>query len=96
MIMAYNPWRERAATAGRPTDGAAPIASHSPLRTPRLAGMSAVTLAARLVAEADAADVVDLKVSVDSTDNRTHQHATNMGRRQRPSGRSQAGIHTGG
>jgi transposase len=46
---------------------------------------------ARLVAEADAAGEVDWTVSVDSTVNRAHQHATNMSRVVRP-----AGVHTGG
>lgn len=41
---------------------------------------------ARLVAEADAAGAVDWKVSVDSTINRAHQHATNLGRVERPVG----------
>jgi transposase len=35
---------------------------------------------ARLVAEADAAGLVDWRVSVDSTINRAHQHATNSPR----------------
>jgi len=46
---------------------------------------------ARLVAEADAAGDVDWTVSVDSTVNRAHQHATNSSRIERP-----AGVHTGG
>ena len=46
---------------------------------------------ARLVAEADAAGEVDWTVSVDSTVNRAHQHATNTSRVERP-----AGVHTGG
>jgi transposase len=46
---------------------------------------------ARLVAEADAAGEVDWTVSVDSTVNRAHQHATNMSRTERP-----VGVHTGG
>jgi transposase len=46
---------------------------------------------ARLVAEADAAGQVDWTVSVDSTVNRAHQHATNMTRVERP-----AGSDTGG
>lgn len=46
---------------------------------------------ARLVAEADAAGQVDWTVSVDSTVNRAHQHATNMSRVERP-----AGVHAGG
>jgi len=41
---------------------------------------------ARLVADADAAGEVDWKVSVDSTINRAHQHATNLGRVERPTG----------
>jgi len=46
---------------------------------------------ARLIAEADAAGEVDWSLSVDSTVNRAHQHATNLGRVERP-----AGVHTGG
>jgi transposase len=46
---------------------------------------------AHLLAEADAAGKVDWIVSVDSTVNRAHQHATNMSRVERP-----AGVHTGG
>ncbi len=42
---------------------------------------------ARLVAEADATGEVDWVVSVDSTINRAHQHATNMTRVERPFGR---------
>ena len=45
---------------------------------------------ARLVAEADAGEV-DWTVSVDSTVNRAHQHATNLSRVERP-----AGVSTGG
>jgi len=45
----------------------------------------------RLIAEADAAGEVDWTVSVDSTVNRAHQHATNISRVERP-----AGVHTGG
>lgn len=41
---------------------------------------------AYLVAEADAAGEVDWQVSVDSTINRAHQHATNLGRVERPAG----------
>lgn len=41
---------------------------------------------ARLVAEADAAGEVDWQLSVDSTVNRAHQHATNLGRVERPAG----------
>lgn len=44
------------------------------------------TIHARLVAEADAAGDLDWKVSVDSTVNRAHQHATNLGRVERPAG----------
>ena len=40
---------------------------------------------ARLVAEADAVGRVDWTVSVDSTVNRAHQHATNMSRVERSS-----------
>jgi transposase len=46
---------------------------------------------ARLVAEADAAGQVDWTVSVDSTINRAHQHATSMGRAERPAGRLTGG-----
>jgi transposase len=46
---------------------------------------------ARLVAEADAAGEVDWRVSVDSTVNRAHQHATNMTRVERPAGRRTGG-----
>jgi transposase len=49
---------------------------------------------ARLVAEADAAGEVDWSVSVDSTINRAHQHATTL-RRIESVGRV-SGIHTGG
>lgn len=41
---------------------------------------------ARLVAEADAAGEVDWVVSVDSTVNRAHQHATNKTRAEAPAG----------
>ena len=41
---------------------------------------------ARLVAEADAAGLVDWKVSVDSTINRAHQHATNSPRAEARTG----------
>lgn len=41
---------------------------------------------ARLVAQADTAGEVDWKVSVDSTINRAHQHATNLSRVERPAG----------
>lgn len=46
---------------------------------------------ARLVAEADAAGEVDWSVSVDSTINRAHQHATSMARVERPAGRLTGG-----
>jgi len=46
---------------------------------------------ARLVAEADAAGAVDWTVSVDSTINRAHQHATSMSRAERPAGRLTGG-----
>jgi len=49
---------------------------------------------ARLVAEADAAGEVDWAVSVDSTINRAHQHATTL-RRRESVGRV-AGTTTGG
>jgi transposase len=41
---------------------------------------------ARLVAEADAEGDVDWQVSVDSTINRAHQHATTLSRVERPAG----------
>jgi transposase len=41
----------------------------------------------RLVAEADAAGEVDWQVSVDSTINRAHQHATTLSRVEEPAGR---------
>lgn len=41
---------------------------------------------ARLVAEADAVGDLDWMVSVDSTINRAHQHATNRSRVERPAG----------
>ena len=47
---------------------------------------------ARLVAEADATGEVDWVVSVDSTINRAHQHATNMTRIERPPGRVTGGC----
>ncbi len=49
---------------------------------------------ARLVAEADAAGVVDWTVSVDSTITRAHQHATTLPRTE--SVDRVAGTHTGG
>ncbi len=49
---------------------------------------------ARLVAEADAAGVVDWTVSVDSTITRAHQHATTLPRTE--SMDRVAGTHTGG
>jgi transposase len=42
---------------------------------------------ARLVAEADAVGEVDWTVSVDSTINRAHQHATTLSRVEEPAGR---------
>jgi transposase len=45
---------------------------------------------ARLLAEADAADDIDWMVSVDSTINRAHQHATNTARVEQPAGDSRA------
>lgn len=45
---------------------------------------------ARLIAEADAAGEVDWTVSVDSTINRAHQHATNTRRLEQPAGDSRA------
>jgi len=42
---------------------------------------------ARLVAEADAAGDLDWNVSVDSTINRAHQHATTLRRVEEPAGR---------
>ena len=50
---------------------------------------------ARLVAEADVSGGVDWAVSVDSTINRAHQHATTMSRVERPAGRQAKGL-TGG
>ena len=41
---------------------------------------------AHLLAQADATGEVDWQVSVDSTINRAHQHATNLGRVERPAG----------
>ncbi len=46
---------------------------------------------ARLVAEADAAGAVDWNVSVDSTINRAHQHATTLSRIEGPAGRRTGG-----
>ena len=46
---------------------------------------------ARLIAEADAAGDLDWIVSVDSTVNRAHQHATNRSRIERPAGRLTGG-----
>ena len=46
---------------------------------------------ARLVAEADAAGDLDWMLSVDSTINRAHQHATTLSRQERPSGRLTGG-----
>jgi transposase len=42
---------------------------------------------ARLVAEADAVGDLDWNVSVDSTINRAHQHATTLSRVEEPAGR---------
>ena len=42
---------------------------------------------ARLLAEADAVGDLDWKVSVDSTINRAHQHATTLSRLEAPAGR---------
>ena len=42
---------------------------------------------ARLVAQADAIGEVDWTVSVDSTINRAHRHATTLSRAERPAGR---------
>ena len=42
---------------------------------------------ARLVAEADATGDLDWNVSVDSTINRAHQHATTLRRVEEPAGR---------
>lgn len=41
---------------------------------------------ARLVADADAVGDLDWTISVDSTVNRAHQHATNRRRTERPAG----------
>lgn len=46
---------------------------------------------ARLIAQADAAGEVDWMVSVDSTINRAHQHATTLSRTERPAGRLTGG-----
>lgn len=46
---------------------------------------------ARLVAEADAAGRVEWNVSVDSTINRAHQHATTLSRVEAPAGRRTGG-----
>lgn len=45
---------------------------------------------ARLLAEADAAGKIDWMLSVDSTINRAHQHATNAIRVEQPAGDSRA------
>jgi len=50
---------------------------------------------ARLLAEADAAGEVDWTVSVDSTINRAHQHATNLTRMEKPPGRRPRGPRGG-
>jgi transposase len=50
---------------------------------------------ARLLAEADAAGQVDWTVSVDSTINRAHQHATTLSRVEEPAGRRSRRL-TGG
>ncbi len=49
------------------------------------------TIHARLVAEADAAGAIDWNVSVDSTINRAHQHATTLSRVETPAGRRTGG-----
>lgn len=41
---------------------------------------------ARLLVEADAVGEIDWQISVDSTINRAHQHATNLGRVERRAG----------
>jgi transposase len=46
---------------------------------------------ARLVAEADAAGAVEWNVSIDSTINRAHQHATTLSRVEGPAGRRTGG-----
>jgi transposase len=46
---------------------------------------------ARLVAEADADGRVECNVSVDSTINRAHQHATTLSRVEAPAGRRTGG-----
>ena len=57
---------------------------------------------ARLLAEADAAGDIEWMVSVDSTINRAHQHATNARRVEQPTGNSRearaarASARTGG
>jgi transposase len=50
---------------------------------------------ARLLAEADAAGRIEWKVSIDSTINRAHQHATTLRRVEEPAGR-RAQRDTGG
>lgn len=50
---------------------------------------------AMLLAEADAAGMLDWTVSVDSTITRAHQHATAFARIQEPAGRRPTGL-TGG
>lgn len=50
---------------------------------------------AALLAEADAAGVIDWTISVDSTINRAHQHATTFARVEEPAGRRPTGL-TGG
>ena len=50
---------------------------------------------ARLLAEADARGGIDWSVSVDSTINRAHQHATTLRRVELPAGRQSRG-RTGG
>lgn len=50
---------------------------------------------AALLAEADATGVLDWTISVDSTINRAHQHATTLARVEEPAGRRATGL-TGG
>jgi transposase len=51
---------------------------------------------AALLSEADASGVLDWSVSVDSTINRAHQHATTFSRVEGPVGRRRAGDTGGG
>lgn len=50
---------------------------------------------AALLAQADAAQQIDWTVSVDSTINRAHQHATNLPRAEKPDAEAKAGVDVG-